>query len=307
MGKYKNGFAVKGPKTLLEAFAKELKVLGYVESNSALSLKDDEGLRVYGFNGSVQAQSCYLFYDSTTSKVYESGQAIYYLPEHWNEALAAASEPYERPFQVGDWIKWDTGDFYRLVEGNYEFLLESWKIKDKFCYFRTELEYSQKEIKDCARLATKEEIYEHLVKVATEMYGENPVISLRKHTYDGENWGSEFTSSTTCGANVRLFEFTYDENFDSLSTRGAGLAIVYEKGKWAEKSILLPKIEGYTGKVVGDRVMYGCKSFHKEEVKKLYASIKHFNQNLNGKITSVALDDEYIIRFSDLEQIVNTL
>lgn len=295
MGKYKNNIVVRGPKSLLKAFTQELDELGYEFSESLVPGKD---LYVYGWNGSEEYPEQYSYRES-----FNSVENYYSLPEQWNEALVAASEPYEENWKVGDWLKFTAGEqpLYRVYNVDTScYYFEWWHNNErKTGHLNHKVGY--------CRLATKEEIYEYLVKVATEMYGGNPVISLRTHTYDGENWGSAFTSSTSCGSNVRLFEFTYDENFDSLSTRGAGLAIVYEKGKWAEKSILLPKIEGYSGNFVGDRVVYGCKSFHKEEVKKLYASIKHFNQNINGKITSVALDDEYIIRFSDLEQIVNTL
>jgi hypothetical protein len=75
---------------------------------------------------------------------------------------------------------------------------------------------------------------------------------------------------------------------------------IFQDGKWAEIiEYKKPTINGYEMKINGDYISFGCEKFSTDQILGLYS---HFNQH---NITSFAIDNEYQVTISELEEVVN--
>lgn len=84
--KFKNKFVVEGPYSLLEAFGKELRKLGYQHWVHGCASK----CILVNYDDVFKLENSYAFQDS-----YGSDAPIYNLPDQWHTAISAASETEE--------------------------------------------------------------------------------------------------------------------------------------------------------------------------------------------------------------------
>lgn len=297
MGKYKNDFMVIGSKSLTNAFTEELKSLGYEN----LGGNYGDNLGVFGYNG-PDSKSCYSYY---SVDFVAGSQLQYYLPQQWNEALAAASELYveERIIKDGDWIKWGDGNLYRL-EHKYGNLFDMiiWKEEAVKC-----TNYSTTTIKEMSIPATSEEIKEWLVKWFKKEYKfkiGDYIVGLREVSSSDNLDNIRFLADKNFSGRVRLgSQFFYNQKTDTLYNTGMNdISVVYERGEWIKKKSL-PTLHSYPGVVEKDVIKYGCKSIHKATLLRLFDDIEFFNNDNKVKISAVAFDG-YVVSPNEIQEIL---
>jgi hypothetical protein len=103
-------------------------------------------------------------------------------------------------------------------------------------------------------------------------------------------------------SSVKNYEYKVDTN--TFKWDGEYLWLnniqIFEDGKWAEIiEDKKPTICGYEMKINGNYISFRCKKFSTDQILGLYS---HFNQH---NITSFAIDNEYQVTISELEEVVN--
>jgi len=135
----------------------------------------------------------------------------------------------EESFKVGDWVMWDGN----ISNGPYKLAIINGKKSEDF-------NGNYRDLADGPyRLATKEEVESHLMKLATEMgftFGKT-FTGVRKVVKDEMVDGIPCTGlsdekNAMVGSNI-----CYNLVIDTLYTIGYGAHVIYEKGVWAKLSV----------------------------------------------------------------------
>jgi len=118
--KNKNRIKVKGPKSLILAFAEELNSIRYVKISRTLLSLNNEPEKIYENNCiTTYSDAGYTILNTENIAKYGDGdEPIFTLPEDWNKALELAKEEIvqKEKFEVGDYVTLKSKDSYGDVK-----------------------------------------------------------------------------------------------------------------------------------------------------------------------------------------------
>jgi len=179
------------------------------------------------FNGNIKKD--WILYKDSDGKSYrpKGHGPLSAIPK---EIVESWEPVYKRgPFKVGDWVMWDGN----ISNGPYKLAIINGKKSEDF-------NGNYRDLADGPyRLATKEEVESHLMKLATEMgftFGKT-FTGVRKVVKDEMVDGIPCTGlsdekNAAVGSNLY-----YSFETDTLYTIGYGAHVIYEKGVWAKLSV----------------------------------------------------------------------
>jgi hypothetical protein len=137
--------------------------------------------------------------------------------------------------------------------------------------------------------ATETEVFEALKKEA-----------IKRGFVKGSSYKNQYKRTGVISDNCWVFNFNRNTLSQVNNVLGNNVHYIFNNGVWAEIiEDKKPTINGYEMEIKGDYISFGCKKFSIDQILGLYSD---FNQH---NITSFAIDNEYQVTISELEEVVN--